>query len=135
MHPRPNTGRYRVLLADDQREVRTSLRRFFEKDGRFEVISEVEDGGEAVAVAARELPDVVVLDLAMPKVNGLEALPRIREAVPLAKIVVLSSMVHFDETAAKAISLGASAAFDKYTPPRKVIEALAKMFKKERRAS
>jgi DNA-binding NarL/FixJ family response regulator len=135
MRAGPDQGRYRVLLADDQREVRTSLRRFFEKDGRFEVISEVEDGGEAVIAAARDHPDVVVLDLAMPNVNGMEALPKIREAAPLAKIIVLSSMVHFNETAEKAISLGASAAFDKYTPPRKVIEALAKMFKKERRAS
>ena len=127
-----HNSRYRVLLADDQKEVRTSLRRFLERDGRFEIIAEVEDGEEAISVAAREQPDAILLDLAMPGVNGLQALPRIQEIAPHTRVVILSSMVPFDNTTAKAISLGAAAVFDKYTSPKKVIKALAGMLTKAR---
>ena len=121
----PLNHRFRILLADDQREVRTSLRRFLERDGRFEVVAEVEDGDEAISVAGREQPDAVLLDLAMPGVNGLEALPRIREVAPHAQVVIISSMIPFDDHSTTALSLGAAAVFDKYTPPKKVIKFLA----------
>ena len=127
-----HNSRYRVVIADDQEEVRTSLRRFLERDGRFEIIAEVEDGEQAISVAAREQPDAILLDLAMPGLNGLQALPRIHEMAPHARVVILSNMVPFDNTTAKAISLGAAAVFDKYTSPKKVIKALAGMLTEPR---
>lgn len=125
MDPNTRHHRFRILLADDQREVRTSLRRFLERDGRFEVIGEVSDGNAAMSLAAKEQPDAVLLDLAMPGLNGLQALPGIRKVSPGSKVVILSSLIPFDDIGAKALSLGAAAVFDKYTSPKKVIRALA----------
>ncbi|HVT76442.1 MAG TPA: PAS domain S-box protein [Acidimicrobiales bacterium] len=81
---------HRVLLVDDARDIRVLLRRVFNADGSFEVVGEAVDGQAAIALADELTPDVVVLDLAMPVMDGLEALPVIRHKLPNAKIVVLS---------------------------------------------
>ncbi|MEY2419575.1 MAG: hypothetical protein QOG90_2255 [Actinomycetota bacterium] len=81
---------WRVLLVDDARDIRVLLRRVFNADGSYEVVGEAVDGEAAIALADELTPDVVVLDLAMPVMDGLEALPQIRGRLPNAKIVVLS---------------------------------------------
>ena len=81
---------FRVLLADDDPDVRTLLGAALRRDGRFEVVAEAADGGDAVAAAAEHHPDLVLLDLAMPGIGGLEAIPLIREASPSSRIVVVS---------------------------------------------
>jgi PAS domain S-box-containing protein len=81
---------YRVLLVDDARDIRVLLRRVFNQDGSYEVVGEAVDGQSAIVLADELAPDVVVLDLAMPVMDGLEALPIIRRTLPDAKIVVLS---------------------------------------------
>ncbi|MEY2473953.1 MAG: hypothetical protein QOK28_3282 [Actinomycetota bacterium] len=81
---------WRVLLVDDARDIRVLLRRVFNADGSYEVVGEAVDGEAAIALADELTPDVVVLDLAMPVMDGLEALPLIRGKLPNAKIVVLS---------------------------------------------
>ncbi len=88
--------RTRVVLADDSEDLRTVLRHLLEQDGRFEVVAEAEDGYEAVQVAADHQPDVIVLDLSMPVLDGHEALPRIRIAAPATRIVVLSGFGPLD---------------------------------------
>lgn len=124
-----NRQRYRIVLADDQEEVRGALRRFLEKDGRFEIVAEVETGVDAIATVNSAHPDALILDLAMPDIDGLQALTQIMEEAPGTKVVVLSSMVPFNETGPKVLSLGAVAAFDKFTSPKKVIKALVKALK------
>lgn len=84
----------RILLVDDTPEIRFLLRVGLEVDG-FEVVGEAVNGLEAIDIARAEQPDAVVLDLAMPIMDGLEAIPRIREASPGSKIVVLTA---FDTT-------------------------------------
>jgi DNA-binding NarL/FixJ family response regulator len=79
----------RVLLCDDCVPVRELVRLVLELEG-IEVVGEVGDGGAAIEEAGRCQPDVVLLDLSMPAMDGLEALPEICRAAPHAKVVVLS---------------------------------------------
>jgi signal transduction histidine kinase len=82
--------RIRVVLADDTEDVRHLVRVLLERAGGFEVVGEAADGVEVVEAAGRLQPDLVVLDLAMPAMDGLQALPRILKEAPHAKVVVLS---------------------------------------------
>ena len=84
-----------VLLADDVEDVRYLFRVVIEVDGRFEVVGEATTGREAVDLAASLRPDVVLLDLAMPEMGGLEALPLIKAASPATKVIVVTA---FGET-------------------------------------
>lgn len=102
----------RVLLVDDASDIRLLLRRVLHRAGGFEVVGEAANGREAITLAETLQPDLVVLDLAMPVMDGLEALPLIRGCVPKAKVVVLSG---FDEarTANAALNAGADAYVEK----------------------
>ena len=98
----------RVLLVDDQSNIRFLQRLLLERDGRAVVVAEAADGREAIAAATREQPDAIVLDLDMPEVSGLEALPLLLEVSPDSVVIVLSSMPEA-EFASQAVELGASA--------------------------
>lgn len=80
----------RVLLADDTAQLRTLLKSKLTGSGRFEVVAEAGDGEQALDAARRTRPDLVLLDLSMPVMDGLQALPLLREALPDAVIVVFS---------------------------------------------
>ena len=86
--PRP----HRVLLVEDDVSLRYLLRLVLDDEDGFEVVAETNDGREAIALARHLCPDLVVLDLALPGIGGLEALPVIRAVAPDAKIVVLSGL-------------------------------------------
>jgi len=81
----------RILIVDDTPEIRLLMRVALQEDGRFEVVGEAADGSEAVEMASREKPDAILLDLAMPVMDGLQAIPKIRENSPDSKIVVLTA--------------------------------------------
>jgi YesN/AraC family two-component response regulator len=102
----------RVLLVDDVYDLRVLFKRAFERDPRFEVVGMAADGYEALEQATATQPDVIVLDIAMPKMDGLKAIPLLHEASPKSKILVLSG---FDtaRVAAKALELTASAFIEK----------------------
>ena len=85
---RGREGRTRILLADDHLVVREALRLLIEGQG-FEVVAEASDGREAIQQARRVKPDVAILDLAMPLVNGIEAAREIRSALPKTAAVLL----------------------------------------------
>ena len=80
----------RVLLVDDHALVRLGFRRLLEDDPEIEVVGEANDGTEAVEIARRLRPDVVVMDYALPGVNGVVATRLIREAVPDTRVLMLS---------------------------------------------
>src|SRR5687767_12587755 len=81
----------RLLLVDDNEDLRFLVRTAVEARGGFEVIGEASDGRAGVELAASMKPEVVLLDLDMPAMGGLEALPLVREASPDSKVIVLSS--------------------------------------------
>ncbi len=80
----------RILVVDDVRELRQIFRLMLESDDRFEVVGEAADGLEAIAKAGELKPDLVLLDIAMPKLDGIAAIPQIHRASPGVKIMVLS---------------------------------------------
>ena len=86
----------RILLADDHGVVRQGLRAVLARDASFEVIGESGDGREAVRLADALQPDVVIMDISMPQLNGIEAAKQIVKANPRTHIIILS--MHSDET-------------------------------------
>ena len=88
-------GRVRILLADDHTLVRAGLRKLLEERPEWEVVAEAGDGREAVRLAEQHKPDVAILDVAMPLLNGIEATRQITRRVPATRILVLS--MHADE--------------------------------------
>src|SRR5436305_3883013 len=102
----------RVVVADDSPEVRLLVRVVLEDDDEFVVEAEAADGQEAIALAARLHPDLLLLDLSMPKMNGHEALPKILEASPETQVVVLSAFPP-ERVARRLIDAGAQAFLDK----------------------
>jgi two-component system, NarL family, response regulator NreC len=88
-------GKLRILLADDHRLVRHGLRKILEEQPDWEIVAEVANGREAVQRAAEERPDVAVLDIAMPQLNGVEATRQIQRRCPEVNVLILS--MHADE--------------------------------------
>ena len=103
----------RILLVDDQREQRARMRDLLDTDERFEVTSEASDGNEALRQAVEDRPDVVVVDLMLPGMNGLRVVSALRREVPDAKVVVVSALVGPDRIFEEARRRGASACIQK----------------------
>jgi DNA-binding NarL/FixJ family response regulator len=87
---KPIDRRFRVLIADDHAAIRKRVRSTLEEHPRFEIIGEVADGAKAIEEAQRLKPDVVVLNVNMPILNGLEAAREINAKLPQSAIVILS---------------------------------------------
>jgi len=81
----------RILLADDHVMVREGTRRILEREPDLRVVAEAGDGGEAIALAARQRPDVAIVDISMPEVNGIEATKGIKRVSPETAILVLTA--------------------------------------------
>ena len=95
-----------VLIAEDHTIVREGLLMLLKHEDGIEVIAQAEDGREAVKLAAKLQPDVIVMDIAMPHLNGIEATRQIMQARPDAKVLILSA--HSDDAYVEAImALGA----------------------------
>lgn len=114
---------FRVLLADDAAEMRDLVRRSLEDAGAFTVVGEAGNGQEAIELAAALQPDLVVLDLAMPIMDGVTALPLVRDAAPEALVVVLSGM-EAEVMAPLVRAKGASAFMPKALPPSEIAAQL-----------
>ena len=118
-----NTRRHRVVIADDVEALRSLLRVVLERDGRFEVVGQAANGRDAVRVTQEQQPDLTLLDLSMPIMDGLEALPLIRAAVPSCVVVVLSGF-DADRMESRALGAGAKAYLVKGIPPNELIARL-----------
>jgi DNA-binding NarL/FixJ family response regulator len=114
---------FRVLIADDDSDHRLLQRVALGRDGRFAVVAEATNGEEAVKLAAEHRPDLVLLDLSMPRVDGLEALPQLRERVPDARVIVMSSFAR-DQFAPAVLRAGAVGYLEKGMPQRRLVDEI-----------
>ena len=119
----PPTARIRVLLVDDHTVVRRGLRLVFELEDDLEIVGEAADGREALSQVAALRPDVVVMDLLMPGMNGVEATRAIRAAFPDVEVVALTSVLE-DRMVVDAVEAGASGYLLKETRPDELFEAV-----------
>jgi len=115
--------RITVLLADDHVVVRQGLCALLTSEGDIEVVAEAENGGQAVALAKKTSPDVVVMDVAMPLLNGAEATRQILKNVPGAKVLVLSSYGD-DECVSQLMQAGAAGYLLKQSAANDLLKAI-----------
>ena len=113
----------RILIADDHAIVRTGLTALLGTVPGMEVVGEAKDGEEAVRLTARLAPDVVIMDLVMPKKNGVVAVRELRERNPNSRVLVLTSFGSSDELA-EALEAGAAGAIMKNSPNKALIDAI-----------
>jgi two-component system, NarL family, response regulator LiaR len=113
----------RVLLVDDHAVVREGLRAFLELQDGIEVAGEAADGEEAIEQAQRLRPDVVLMDLVMPRVDGLTAMRELRERSPEARVIVLTSFLD-DDKLLPALRAGAAGYLLKNAQPQEVARAV-----------
>ena len=113
----------RVLLVDDHTVVRQGLRALLEAEPDITVVGEAETGRQAVQLAKKHLPEVVVMDIAMPMLNGLEATRQIIKEVPRAKVLMLSSYSD-DEYVEQLTEAGAAGYLLKQTAATDLIKAI-----------
>ena len=113
----------RVHIADDHAIVRHGLCALLGTERGIEVVGEAKDGNEAVARTKQLAPDVVIMDIVMPRKDGVEATEEIRAAVPSAKIVVLTSFGTSDKIS-RAIEAGATGALMKTAEDRELLSAI-----------
>lgn len=112
-----------VLLVDDQALVRGGLRLIVEAEPDLQVVGEAADGAEAVALAARLHPEVVLMDVRMPVLDGITATQRLLHRVPQAKVIMLTTF-DLDEYVLDAFRVGASGFVLKTAPPGQLVAAI-----------
>jgi DNA-binding NarL/FixJ family response regulator len=113
----------RILVVDDHPLTRDALAMLLEQGG-FDVVGQAGDGLEAIDLARRLQPNLVLLDLSMPELDGLAALPRLREAAPECEVVVLTAS-GTEENLLAAIRGGAAGYLLKTEPPERIVEFLS----------
>jgi DNA-binding NarL/FixJ family response regulator len=118
----------RVLLADDHTVVRQGLRALLAAEEDIEIIGEAENGRQALQLVKKLLPDVVVMDIAMPVLNGVEATRQITRYVPSVKVLVLSTYSN-DEYVEQLTEAGAAGYLVKQTAANDLLKAIREAFK------
>jgi len=120
----------RVLIADDHAIVRDGLQQLLKSQPDLEPAGEAEDGQQALEAAKTLRPDVILLDIAMPRLSGIEVIALIREAVPASQVVVLS--MHAKETyVQQALAAGALGYVLKASPSRDILDAIRAAYRGE----
>ena len=113
----------RVLIVDDHAVVREGLRAFLELQDGIEIAGEAADGDEAIEVAAALRPDVILMDLVMPRLDGVTAMRSLREQLPQARVIVLTSFLD-DDKLMPALRAGAAGYLLKNAQPQEVARAV-----------
>ncbi len=117
----------KVLLADDHSIVRAGLRRIIEESGEMEVIAEAADGREAIRKAHEHVPDVAVVDISMPNVDGLEVIRQLRDDYPKLPILILT-MHEEGQYVVRAVEAGAMGYITKQSAPEQLVKAIRKVY-------
>jgi DNA-binding NarL/FixJ family response regulator len=120
-------GRIRILLADDHAITREGTRRLLELEADFQVVAEAADGREAVDLTRRHRPDVLILDVSMPVLSGIQVAHTVREELPDTRIVVLTGYDN-DQYALALLRLGVSGYLSKAASSRELVGALRRVY-------
>jgi DNA-binding NarL/FixJ family response regulator len=120
------SGDLRIVIADDHRLFLIGLRQFLRKQPGIQVVGEAATGLGAVAAAAKHRPDILLLDISMPELNGIEATRRVAEETPDTRVIILS--MHADRRyVTEALRAGARGYLLKNCPPEEVLKAIRKV--------
>ena len=115
--------RIRVMIVDDHSIVRVGLKQVLDQSGEFEVVGQAADGEEAVRVAADVSPDVVVMDVMMPKKDGVEACREIMESAPETRVLMLTASTE-EDAVVEAVAAGATGYLQKETDRERLLSAV-----------
>jgi len=121
----------RVLLADDHGIVREGLRRIVEESGDLEVVAEAADGREALRLVAQTNPDVAVVDISMPGIDGLEVVHRLKDSHPGLPVLILT-MHEEAQYIVRAIEAGAMGYLTKQSAPEQLVTAIRRVNRGQR---
>jgi two-component system, NarL family, response regulator LiaR len=127
-----STGMIRVLIVDDHQMVRQGLRTFLELQEDILVVGEASDGQAAVDMVGQLAPDVVLMDLVMPRLDGIVATRQVKLAAPQVKVIALTSFTE-DDKVFPAIQAGASSYLLKDVSPDELVEAVRAAYRGEAR--
>ncbi len=116
-------GRIRVMVVDDHPIMRNGLRDTLEASGRFEVVGQAKDGEEALSTVAGIEPDVIVMDVIMPNMDGIDACREIMELLPKTRVLMLTASTE-EDAVIEAVAAGATGYLQKYSRPEELVEAL-----------
>lgn len=116
----------KILIADDHAVVRLGLAALFSTQNDMEVVAKAKNGEEAVELAVKTRPDVIIMDFVMPRMDGAEAMMKIQELVPSAKVVMLTSFGSY-EGVARAIRAGAAGAITKTTEDEQIVPIIRRV--------
>ena len=119
-----------LLLADDQALVRAGFGLILNAESDLRVVAEAEDGDQAVAEAARTRPDVVLMDIRMPRLDGIAATRAILEALPAARVLMLTTF-DLDDYVIEAFRAGASGFLLKTVPPAQLVAAVHTVYESD----
>jgi DNA-binding NarL/FixJ family response regulator len=125
-----NSSPVRIILADDHTLVRAGIRALLEKLSGVQVVGEADDGREVLKLVATLRPDVVLIDIAMPGLNGLEATARLAKEFPDVRVIILS-MHHNEEYVWRALEAGANGYLLKKAATAELATALQRVAQKE----
>ena len=123
-------GKIKVLIADDHTILRQGIKALLDNQAEIEVIGEAKDGREALTLIERLLPDVVLMDIAMPGLNGLEATRRIKKKFPGIKVLVLTMYTN-EEYVFQILNAGANGYLVKETAFQDLISAIKAVYRDE----
>ena len=130
MHGSAYMGKIKVLVADDHTILRQGIKALLDNQEGIEVIGEAKDGREALAIIEETLPDVILMDIAMPGLNGLEATRRIKKKFPRMKVLVLTMYTN-EEYIFQILNAGANGYLVKETAFQDLISAIKAVYKNE----
>ena len=117
-----SNGRKRAMVVDDHPVMRKGVCDVLEDSGFFKVTAQAGDGEEAVRIVAEHAPDVIVMDVIMPRMNGIDACREITEMLPDTRVIMLTASTE-EDAVVEAIAAGASGYLQKYSPPEELVQA------------
>ena len=118
-----SAGRIRVMVVDDHPVMRKGIGDVLEASGRFEVVGQAGDGEEAAETAGELKPDMIVMDVIMPRKDGIDACREIMELLPDTKVMMLTAATE-EDAMIEAIAAGATGYLQKYSPPEDLVETV-----------